>query len=158
MKKNNKEKTPVSTGKKIKWIISGVIIILIAIGFYHQYYIHSDNYIIDFFEKNSVTFTDVSEKLLEKPTTQKQFSGEENEFINNQALIDIRVLIADSEYLEIKSQLESLEKADVSDIKSDGKTVSFQTLSRCTYIYSPQNKITDACEYKNGWYYLKGEK
>lgn len=45
-----------STGRKVKWIIWIVIILAVALGFWHQYYMRSDSQIKAVFDDNKASF------------------------------------------------------------------------------------------------------
>lgn len=157
--KKTKEKSPMTTGRKVKWVIIIVIFISVAVGFVHQYYIHTDKYLQSILNDNLTVFSDTAEYLLKTPTTNTDnFENSDNQYINNKSYIDIRLIKENSNYKDIVKELEKLEDIGVSEIKSDGISVSYQTLSRSAFIYSPKNKISGAKESENGWYYLNGEK
>ena len=60
-----------STGRKVKWIIWIVIILAVALGFWHQHYMRSDSQIKAVFNDNKANFQTTAEFMIESISCEK---------------------------------------------------------------------------------------
>ena len=60
-----------STGRKAKWIIWIVIILAVALGFWHQHYMRSDSQIKAVFNDNKANFQTTAEFMIESISCEK---------------------------------------------------------------------------------------
>lgn len=116
-----------STGRKVKWIIWIVIILAVALGFWHQHYMRSDSQIKAVFNDNKANFQTTAEFMIEsisceKPTLPK-------------GKCSIKSLTENNACKSVKKELEELERRNVTYIDSDGLTVKFYTIYDHYYIY-----------------------
>lgn len=145
---------PWTTGRKLKLIIWLIIIIAVALGFWHQHYVRSDEYIKSSFKDNKETFQTVADYIYsntacETPSLKR---GKHS----------IKTLCSDDACKDIKSQLEELERRNIAYISCDVTTVTFFTIYDYNYVYySPLSSTYPGGEKNalgNGWIYVKTSK
>lgn len=158
MAKEKKQRKPWTKKRKIKLGIWLAVILAVALGFFHQYYIHTDGYIKSYIEKNKTELSAAAEVLLETPTTSdtfKQSLTDENR-ITGENKYNIKTVASNPCYKDNRETLEAVSGAGIQDVKSDGTTVRFYHSSRYVVIYSPDKaEITGAESAGDGWFYLK---
>lgn len=145
--------------RKIKAVIWLALILIIALGFLHQYYVHTDRHIKNFIEKNKAELTRAAESMLDKPTTSDDFINtvmtQENR-ITKDSKISIELLIDNPFYEDIREQLKAVDSLGIQDVKATDQAVRFYHSSRYVVIYSPdKNEITGAVSAGEGWFYIK---
>lgn len=137
-----------STGRKVKWIICIVVILAVALGFWHQHYMRSDSQIKAVFNDNKANFQTTAEFMIEsisceKPTLPK-------------GKCSIKSLTENNACKSVKKELEELERRNVTYIDSDGLTVKFYTIYDHYYIYrSPISSSGGEDNLGDGWSYVK---
>lgn len=140
-----------STGRKAKWIIWIVVILAVALGFWHQHYMRSDSQIKAVFDDNKANFQTTAEFMIEsisceKPTLPK-------------GKCSIKSLTENNACKSVKKELEELERRNVTYIDSDGLTVKFYTIYDHYYIYrSPLSSSGGEDNLGDGWSYVKTSK
>ena len=140
-----------STGRKVKWIIWIVIIIAVALGFWHQYYMRSDSSIKTVFNDNKQTFQTVADFMLGGMT-------DENARLKK-GKRSIGALGRDDSLKDIKTQIEELERRNIAYIECDGTKVIFYTIYDSYYVYfSPLSSTYSGNDLGGGWAYVKTSK
>lgn len=159
MENTEKKKQFWTKKRKIKAVVWLVIILAVALGFFRQYYIHTDGYIKDYIDKNKAELTQAAEGMLEKPTTSNDFinsiANQENR-ITKDSKINIGLLIDNPFYEDIREALKEADNLGIQDVKATSETVRFYHSSRFVVIYSPEkDEITGAKPAGGGWFYIK---
>lgn len=156
MAKNKKERQKWSKKKKAKLIFWLIIIILVAFGFAHQYYIHTDSYIKSFYEDNKTLLTQAAQQLLEKPTDSQDLNiSSDEQQIQKDGKINIGFLKDNPYYKEISSILYDIEDIGIQDIKATSESVRFYASARYVLIYSPNvDEVSGAEKIGDGWFYI----
>lgn len=141
-----------STGRKIKWIIWIVIIIAVALGFWHQHYMRSDNAIKAVFNDNKETFQTVADFMIENTSSE--------DATLRKGKRSVKTISSDKNCKEIKKQIEELERRNIEYIDCDGLTVTFYTIYDCYYVYtSPLSSAGGEGNLGDGWWsYVKTSK
>ena len=140
-----------STGRKVKWIIWIVIILAVALGFWHQYYMRSDSQIKAVFDDNKASFQTTAEFMIESISSEKPTLSK--------GKCSIKSLTENSACKSIKKELEELERRNITYIDSDGLTVKFYTIYDHYYIYrSPLSSSGGEDNLGDGWSYVKTSK
>lgn len=145
--------------RKIKAAVWLAVILVIALGFAHQYFIHTDGYIKSYIEKNKTELTQAAEGMLDKPTTSDSFINsvqtQENR-ITKDSKINIGLLIDNPFYKDMRGELKKVDSLGIQDVKATSETVRFYHSSRYVVIYSPdKDEITGAVPAGDGWFYIK---
>lgn len=142
--------------RKIKAAVWLAVILVIALGFAHQYFIHTDGYIKSYIEKNKTELYAAAEVMLERPTEANEFKNLLSAPYTGSGKFRIGTLIDNPYYEDYRDILKKADEAGIQDIKSDGETVRFYHSSRYVVIYSPdKDEITGAVPAGDGWFYIK---
>lgn len=157
-KKSRKPRKKLTKRQKIKLTVWLVVIVVIVLGFVHQYYIHTDGYIKKFFENNKSVMTEAADALLEKPTFSDEFiesvADNENRITADQK-INIGFLIDNPYYADESDVLSKVKKAGIQDVKSTYTTVRFYASARFVLIYSPDaDDVAGAKTIGDGWFFI----
>ncbi len=141
---------------RIKAVVWLAVILVVALGFAHQYFIHTDRYIKSYIEKNKTELYSAAEVMLKRPTEADEFKNLLSAPYTDSGKFHIETLIDNPYYEDYRDILKKADKAGIQDIKSDGETVRFYHSSRFIVIYSPEkDEITGAEPAGDGWFYIR---
>jgi ribosome-interacting GTPase 1 len=158
MEKSVKKRKPLTKKTKIKIIVWAVILLAVAAGFGHQYYIHTDGYIKSFIQKNLEDYTAAAQMLIEKPTSSEDFQSNVDSSVAVQSLTkyNIEQMESNPYYDGYEELLEKVAKHGTQDIKSTESEARFYQSVRFVIIYAPdKDTVTGAESAGDGWFYIK---